>query len=135
MDKRGQPKNMKAHFKNAWGYQGDAMNLPVENTADAANFYESVMGFRIEERIDDPVRKIVLARDDVKMAIIENGGDPTQDGVAFEVDSIEAALEEFNGNGINKVLSDIKQETNDGGTWRVFYIIAPDGLCFWIGEK
>jgi len=36
---------------------------------------------------------------------------------------------------LKKELSDIDQETNDSGTWRVFYIIAPDGLCYWIGEK
>ena len=135
VNKTGQSKNMKAHFKNAWGYQGDAMNLPVENAAEAAKFYESVMGFRVEDRIDDPVRKIVFARDDVKIALVENGGDATQDGVAFEVDSVEATLEEFKANGLKKELSDVDQETNDSGTWRVFYIIAPDGLCYWIGEK
>jgi len=111
------------------------MNLPVENATEAAKFYESVIGFRVEDRIDEPVRKIVLTRDEVKMALVENGGDPTQDGVAFEVDNVETALEEFKANGLKKEFSDIDQETNDSGTWRVFYIVAPDGLCFWIGEK
>ena len=130
-----QPKNMKTNFKNAWGYQNDAMNLPVENAAEAVKFYESVMGFLVEDRIDEPVRKIVLSRDDIKMALVENGGDSTQDGVAFEVDSVETALEEFRSRGLQKEVSDISQETNKNGTWRVFYIVAPDGLCYWIGEK
>ena len=125
---------MRAHFKNAWGYQGDAMNLPVENSIEAAKYYETMMGFRIEERIDESERMVVLSRDDVKMALVQNGGDPSQDGVAFEVDNVEAALQEFKTSGLEK-LSEIKEEKNDNGTWRVFYIIAPDGLCYWIGER
>jgi lactoylglutathione lyase len=126
---------MKAHFKNAWGYQGDNMNLPIEDAEKAVAFYTEIMGFRVEEMLDEPVRRIVLARDDVKIALVENGGDPTQDGCAFQVDNVEAALGEFKTNGLGKELSDIGEETNNNGTWRVFYIVAPDGLCYWIGEK
>ena len=26
-------------------------------------------------------------------------------------------------------------ETHDDATWRVFYVVAPDGLCYWFGER
>jgi predicted enzyme related to lactoylglutathione lyase len=51
---------MKPTLKNAWGYQDDAMNLPVEDIEAAAQFYECVMQFQVESRSDEPHKKIVL---------------------------------------------------------------------------
>ena len=45
---------MKATFKNAWGYQGDNMNLPVADLDAAVPFYEKIMGFRVESRSHHP---------------------------------------------------------------------------------
>jgi lactoylglutathione lyase len=126
---------MSTGFLNAWGYQGDAMALPVANVDEAVPFYTDVLGFEIVSRSDSPQRSILLARPNVRMQINENGGDASQDGCAFEVTDVEAVLKEFKNNGLAKELSDINIEKNDSGTWRVFYIIAPDGLCYWIGEK
>lgn len=111
------------------------MPLPVANVDDAVPFYTDVMGFEIVARSDSPHRSILLARPDVQMQINENGGDPTQDGCALEVTDVEAVMDEFKRNGFSKELSDIDIEKNESGTWRVFYVIAPDGLCFWLGEK
>ncbi|MEQ1606955.1 MAG: VOC family protein [Pyrinomonadaceae bacterium] len=122
-------------FKNAWGYQGNAMALPVADVDEAVPFYTDVLGFEIVSRNDTPHRSILLSRPNVQMQINENGGDASQDGCAFEVTDVEAVLNEFKNNGLAKELSDISIEKNDSGTWRVFYIIAPDGLCYWIGEK
>lgn len=126
---------MRTRFTNAWGYQGDAMALPVANVVEAVPFYTDVLGFEIVSQNDSPHRSVLLARPNVQMQINENGGDASQDGCAFEVTDVEAVLNEFKTNGLAKDLSDISIEKNDSGTWRVFYIIAPDGLCFWIGEK
>ena len=126
---------MKAVFLRVAPYGDDALHLPVADIDTSIPFYTSIMGFEVVSRSDSTPRSVVLGRPEIQMTLSENGGDPTQDGVAFQVDSIEAALEEFKANGLTKELSDIKEETNDSGTWRVFYIIAPDGLCFWIGEK
>ena len=128
---------MKATYKNAWGYQGDAMNLPVRNVDAAAPFYEKVFGFArdgADEAAGD-IKRVVLVRDDVKIALAENGGDPEQDGVAFEVDNAAAAHAELKANGLEK-LGEIKTEKReDGSEWRAFFVIAPDGLCFWLGER
>jgi catechol 2,3-dioxygenase-like lactoylglutathione lyase family enzyme len=126
---------MKAEFKNAWGYQGDNMNLPVENLEAAIPFYEIVMGFQVLSRSVSPHRSAVLARDGIKIGLAENGGDPTQDGCAFEVDSAEAAFAELKGNGLEKDAAGFDIEKRNDGPWKVFYVVAPDGLCYWLGER
>jgi catechol 2,3-dioxygenase-like lactoylglutathione lyase family enzyme len=127
---------MKAKFKNAWGYQGDNMNLPVADVDAALPFYEKIMGFRVESRNEVPHRSAVLERDGIRMGLAENGGDPEQDGCAFEIDNVEAALAEFKSNGLEKEISEFKIENRkDGSSWKVFYIVAPDGLCYWLGER
>ena len=127
---------MPVTFLNAWGYQGDAMTLPVANVDESAAFYVEKMGFTIESRSEKPHRQIVLARPDVKMAINENGGDPTQDGVAFEVSDSQAVLNEFRSRGLDLDPAKLHVERRDNGSeWRVFFVVAPDGLCFWLGEK
>ena len=54
---------MKAAFKTAHGYQGDAMNLPVENLEAAIPYYETIMGFQVVSRGVEPYRSAVLGRD------------------------------------------------------------------------
>jgi len=126
---------MKATFKSAWGYQGDNMNLPVADVDEAAPFYLQVLGFKEESRKDDLCRSVVLERNGVRIALVENGGDPTQDGCAFRVDSVDAAWSEFKSNGLEKEISDFSTEEHDSEHFKVFYIVAPDGLCYWFGEK
>ena len=126
---------MRAQFKNAWGYKGDNLNLPVPNLDDAIPFYERVMGFRVVSRNDGPHRSALLDRDGVQIGLAENGGDPTQDGCAFEVDNVEAAFAELKANGLSKEISDFSVEERGESSWKVFYVVAPDGLCYWLGEK
>ena len=126
---------MRAKLKNALGYQGDNMSLPVGDLEAAIPFYETVMGFRVLSRGDSPHRSAVLGRDGVQIGLAENGGDPTQDGCAFEVDSAESAFAELKANGLGKEVSDFNIEQRDGTSWKVFYVVAPDGLCYWYGER
>jgi catechol 2,3-dioxygenase-like lactoylglutathione lyase family enzyme len=127
---------MPAQFKTAWGYQGNNMALPVADLDAALPFYEKVMGFRVVSRSDSPHRSAVLSRDGIQMGLAENGGDPTQDGCAFEVDNAEAACAELKANGWTKEdpTFDIERR-EDGSAWKVFYVVAPDGLCYWFGER
>jgi hypothetical protein len=69
------------------------------------------------------------------MRLAENGGDPAQDGCAFHVTELRSLLAEFKAAGLQKELSDIKTETHNGAAWDVFYVVAPDGLCYWFGER
>jgi catechol 2,3-dioxygenase-like lactoylglutathione lyase family enzyme len=126
---------MKAVLEKAWGYQGDAMNLPVADLETALPFYGHVLGFQVATRADTPHRSAVLARDGVTIRLAENGGDPSQDGCAFHVKNVEALLDEFRAHGLEKGPSDFGIERHDGADWKVFYVVAPDGLCYWFGER
>lgn len=126
---------MKATLEKVFGYQGDNMNLPVPDLTAALPFYETVLGFKVIARSETPHQAAVLARDDVRMRLAENGGDPTQDGCAFHVTGLETLFAEFQGNGLQKELSNFDVEQHGGAAWRVFYVVAPDGLCYWFGER
>src|SRR5688572_22329713 len=126
---------MSAALEKAFGYQGDNMNLPVRDVVAALPFYETVLGFRVISRGDTPHKSVVLARDQVQIRLAENGGDSAKDGCAFHVNDLEALFAEFQANGLNKQLSEFDVEQHNETAWKVFYVVAPDGLCYWFGER
>ena len=126
---------MKSIFKSAWPYQNDAMNLPVENVAEAIPFYENVMGFRVASRIEAPQKSAILTRDDIKIGLAENGGDPAQDGCFIEVDNAEIAFAELKANGLKQEEADFRMDQYGDQKFKVFFVVAPDGLCYCLGER
>jgi lactoylglutathione lyase len=126
---------MKAILDKVFGYQGNPKNLPVPDLAAALPFYENVLGFTVKSQSESPHRSVVLTRDHVEIGLAENGGDPTQDGCAFHVTELQSLLSEFKSKGLQKELSDINVERRNDGPWNVFYVVAPDGLCYWFGER
>ncbi|HWN99048.1 MAG TPA: VOC family protein [Blastocatellia bacterium] len=139
---------MKAVFKTAYGYQGDAMNLPVEDLENAVSFYETIMGFQVESNKDEPCKSVVLGRDGIQIGLAENAGDSSQDGCFFEVDSAEAAFNELKSNGLTSHPSwtarKPPEERDEAGfridqhgaaSFKVFFVVAPDGLCYCLGER
>ena len=122
-------------LERAFGYQGNNMSLPVADLAAALPFYETVLGFRVLSRTDTPHRGAVLGRDEVQIGLAENGGDSTQDGCAFHVKGLDALFAEFKANGLQKELSEFDTERRGDAVWKVFYVVAPDGLCYWFGER
>jgi catechol 2,3-dioxygenase-like lactoylglutathione lyase family enzyme len=110
------------------------MNLPVENVDESVPFYESVMGFKVLSRSDSPHKSATLGRDEVQIRLAENGGDPTQEGCFFEVDNAEAAFAELKANGLKKVDADFRIDKFGSKRYKVFFLVAPDGLCYCVGE-
>lgn len=125
---------MKSVFKAVSPYEEDEMNLPVENVDESVPFYESVMGFKVLSRSDSPHKSATLGRDEIQIRIAENGGDPTQEGCFFEVDNAEAAFAELKTNGLKKVDSDFRIDQFGSKRYKVFFLVAPDGLCYCVGE-
>jgi catechol 2,3-dioxygenase-like lactoylglutathione lyase family enzyme len=126
---------MKAVFKTAWPYADDAMNLPVENVEAAIPFYETIMGFQVVSRKDEPFKSAVLGRDGIQIGLAENGGDPTQEGCFFEVDNAEAAFAELKSNGFEKEEAGFRIDQHGAASFKVFFVVAPDGLCYCLGER
>ena len=127
--------SVKAIFKNAWPYQKDKMNLSVKELETSIPFYESIMGFQILSKKSEPLKMAILGRDNIQIGLVENGGDPSQDGCFFEVDNVEKAFAELKSNGLKKEISDVDIHRHGETSWKVFYVVAPDGLCYCIGER
>ena len=125
----------KATFINAWPYQQDRMNLPVKELDASVPFYETIMGFHIVSRKSEPYKTAILARDEIQIGLSENGGDPTQDGCFFEVDNVEQAFAELKSNGFKKENASFDIHKHGETSWKVFFVVAPDGLCYCIGER
>ena len=125
---------MKAIFKTAAPYLEDEMNLPVKDLEAAIPFYETVMGFRVVSRNDSPHKSAVLGRDGIQIGLAENGGDPGQEGCFFQVDNAEAAFAELKSNGLKQEDAAFRTEQHGATSFKVFFVIAPDGLCYCLGE-
>jgi len=122
----------KAIFKRAVPYKNDALNLPVADVDAAVPFYENTFGFRELSRHNEPHKRAVLARDEIQIGLAENGGDPTQEGCFFEVDDVDAAFAEIRSKKADVSEADL-QKIN-GETFRAFFVVAPDGLCYMIAQ-
>ena len=123
----------RAAFLRAAPYADDAMNLPVDNVDTAIPYYEKTFGFRVVSRQDAPHKSVSLARDSIQIGLAENGGDPTQEGCFFEVDNIEAAFAEIKGRPPAE--SELRVDELGDAPYRVFFEVAPDGLCYMIGQR
>ena len=122
-----------ATFKRAVPYADDALNLPVVDVDGAIPFYQQTFGFSVVSQSDSPLKSAILARDQIQIGLAENGGDPTQEGCYFEVDNVEAAYAEIKSRGAN--VSDLEIQKRGDSTAKVFFVIAPDGLCYMIGTQ
>jgi catechol 2,3-dioxygenase-like lactoylglutathione lyase family enzyme len=122
-------------FSTASPYAGDVLSLPVRKLDDALPFYETVMGFRVISRSETPHKSAILARDQVQIGLAENGGDPEQNGCFFEVDNVENAFADLKSRGLNKEDPGFRVDKYGDTSWRVFFVVAPDGLCYCLGQR
>jgi catechol 2,3-dioxygenase-like lactoylglutathione lyase family enzyme len=124
-----------AVYQRVAPYAKDAMNLPVANVERAVPFYETIMGFQVIELRRTPHKAAILGRDDIRIGLAENGGDPAQEGCFFEVNDVEAAFAELKANGLNKDDAGFRVDRHGHQSYRVFFVVAPDGLCYCLGER
>ncbi len=124
---------MRASYLRAVPYAGDAMNLPVADVEESIPFYERTFDFRVKSRASGPQKSVVLERDEIQIGLTENGGDPTQEGCFFEVDNVETAFVEIYDKP--PAPSDFRVDTYGEKSFRVFFVVAPDGLCYMLGER
>lgn len=121
-----------ASFLAAYPYQNDVLALPVSSADEAASWYGQNFGMREIERGTQPHRFAILERDGVKIGFAENGGDPTQDGAAVLVSGITEIRTELESREVN--VSDWRIDEQEGKQLKVFFVIAPDGLCYYFHE-
>ncbi len=120
-------------FEAAFPYQEDVLALPVADIEQAAAWYGSAFGLRECSRHDSPHPAVVMQRDQVKIGFSENGGDPTQDGAAILVTDIHKARQELEAAGVE--IGNWRIDERDGKNFQVFFVIAPDGLCYYFHQE
>ena len=119
-------------FKAAFPYQDDVLALPVEDLDQASGWYSQAFGLTEVERRDSPVPTVVMQRDGVRIGFAINGGDATQDGAAVLVSDLERARRELEANGVSP--GDSRVDDHNGKQLHVFFVIAPDGLCYYFHQ-
>jgi len=121
-----------ALFKAAFPYQKDVLALPVTDLDVASHWYASAFGLTEVERRSHPYPAVILERDGVRMGFAVNGGDASQDGAAILVSDIHRAKQELEANGIP--IGNWRVDTRDGQRFQVFFVVAPDGLCYYFHQ-
>ena len=124
--------NQSPKFLKASAYSGDVHDLPVESVEEAVSWYSQHFGMTEIERAESPVRTVTLERDGVTIGFSENGGDASQNGAAILTQNLEAVRQDLEGRGLTTANSRIDER--DGKKFKVFFIVAPDGLCYYFHE-
>jgi len=121
-----------AAFAAASPYQDDILALPVADIDVASTWYSEKFGMREVERRDQPAPTVILEREGVQIGFAANGGDPSQDGAALQVRNIGAMREELESKGVPT--ANWRIDERDGQQLQVFFVVAPDGLCYYFYE-
>ena len=119
-------------FKAAYPYQQDVLALPVSDINTASEWYSEHFDMVEVERKETPVPTVLLERDGVQVGFAVNGGDPAQDGAAILVDHIEEIRRMLEAKGVQ--VGDWQIDERDGKKLRVIFVVAPDGLCYYVHE-
>jgi catechol 2,3-dioxygenase-like lactoylglutathione lyase family enzyme len=122
----------KPAFKSASPYQNDVLALPVTDLDTASSWYSRHFGMTEIERRQAPVPTVILERDGTRLGFAVNGGDASQDGAAIRVTNIEQIKDELQSNGVT--VGNCRVDERNGQKLRVFFVVAPDGLCYYFHE-
>jgi catechol 2,3-dioxygenase-like lactoylglutathione lyase family enzyme len=121
-----------AQFKEAYPFQSDVLALPVADLDVASKWYCKHFGMAEVERLDQPAPTVILERDGARIGFAINGGDPSQDGAAVLVSNIRGIKDELESNGVKT--ANWRVDERDGQEYQVFFVVAPDGLCYYFHE-
>ncbi len=119
-------------FEAAFPFADDVLALPVADIDTAAEYYAKAFGLTEVERHENPVPTVIMGRDGTRIGFAVNGGDPTQDGAAIRVSDAQRAKDEIEANGVET--GNWRVDVRDGQKLQVFFVVAPDGLCFYFHQ-
>jgi catechol 2,3-dioxygenase-like lactoylglutathione lyase family enzyme len=119
-------------FKQTFPYQEAVLALPVANLDIASRWYCDHFGMVEVERRNEPIPQVILERDGTRLGFAINGGDSAQDGAAVLVSNIRELKEELEGKGAQ--VGQWRIDERDGQRYQVFFVVAPDGLCYYFHE-
>ncbi len=120
------------YFEAAYPFIEDVMTLPVKDLDETVAWYSNAFGLTEVGRESEPVPQVIMSRDDAKIGFVVNGKDPTVDGAAILVRDITSVREELQSNGVE--IANSRVDERDGQQLQVFFVVAPDGLCYYFHE-
>lgn len=118
-------------FESASPYRDDILALPVTDIDAASDWYCKHFGMTEIERRDSPPT-VILERDTVRIGFAINGGDPAQEGAAIRVNDINGIKAELESTGLT--VANTRVDERDGNKFDVFFVVAPDGLCYYFNS-
>ena len=119
-------------YEAAFPFADDVLALPVEDIDRAAAWYGPRFGLVEVERGAHLVPTVVMERDGVRIGFAVNGGDPGNEGAAIRVTDIRRARDELEANGVKT--ANWRVDERDGERYQVFFVVAPDGLCYYFRQ-
>ena len=103
--------------------------LPVNEIDAAVCYYADTLGFT---PVTQQETSATLKRDDVTIGLAVNGEDPEQASCYFAVSDVESLREMLTVRGMDT--SDLRTDTYEGNSYRVFFAKEPCGVCFCFGQ-
>lgn len=122
------PLHLEARFQDAHSFQQDILALPITDLDATSHWYSQHFGMTEVERFEQPVPTVILERDGIKVGFEKNGGDASQDGAAILVASIAVLREELEAKGVQT--GHWRVDEREGEKFQVFFVVAPDALCY-----
>ncbi len=122
----------RAKFEAAYPFQDDVLALPVADRDAAASWYGEKFAMAEVVRKEVPHPTVIMERDGTRMGFSENGGDSTNDGGAILIDDAARMKEELESRGVDT--GNWRIDERDGEKYQVFFVVAPDGLCFYFHQ-
>ena len=119
-------------YEAAYPFADDVLALPVTDIDQAAKWYGEKFGLREVERRPEPVPTVLMERDGVRIGFAVNGGEPEQEGAAILVTDIHEARRQLVDRGVET--ANWRVDERDGKKFQVFFVVAPDGLCYYFHQ-
>jgi catechol 2,3-dioxygenase-like lactoylglutathione lyase family enzyme len=121
-----------ASFKAAFPFQKDVLALPVKDIDAASVWYCKHFGMTEIERREAPTPAVILERDGTRIGFAITGDDPAQDGAAILVSGIATMRDDLESRGVET--GNWRVDEREGKKLQVFFVVAPDGLCYYFHE-
>lgn len=119
-------------FEAAFPYGDDILGLPVKDLDQTAAWYAKHLGLQEVERRELPHPTVILQRDGVQIGFAINGGDPESEGAAILVNDIHGVRADLESRGA--AIGNWRIDQRDGKNLQVFFVVAPDGLCYYFHQ-
>ncbi|MCY3917376.1 MAG: VOC family protein [Chloroflexi bacterium] len=126
------PVHVEKLYVATYPFANDVLNLPVKDIEQAVLWYGDAFGLKEVERHESPQPAVIMERDGTRIGFAINGGEAEQEGAAILVSDIQQARAELESKGVK--IGNWRVDEWDGKKFQVFFVVAPDGLCFYFHQ-